>query len=74
MRYNVEKLYDYCNEKEIKLTNDYTKLDINRESYLEGKCKNEVCDKNFCKDFRQLVKTGPFCLECLKNKNSNKIK
>jgi hypothetical protein len=74
MRYNVENLYEYCNEKEIKLTNDYTKLNINRESYLEGKCKNEDCDKNFCKDFRQLVKTGPFCLECLKNKNSNKIK
>lgn len=74
MRYNVENLYEYCNSNEIFLMNDYTKLNINRESSLEGKCKNTDCDNKFCKDFRQLVKTGPFCLDCLKNKNSNKIK
>jgi hypothetical protein len=74
MRYNAETLHEYCKENEIVLVNDYTKEHINRETYLEGKCKNNDCNKNFYKDFRQLVKTGAYCLDCLKLFHINKLK
>jgi len=74
MRYTSETLLEYCNEKKIKLVEDYTNENINRESYIEGKCITANCLNKFNKCFRQLVKTGAYCEECIKIVSKNKIR
>jgi hypothetical protein len=74
MRYNNETLIQYCNENKIQLTNEYTYENINRESYIEGKCITENCCNKFNKCFRQLVKTGAYCEPCMQSISKNKIR
>lgn len=71
MFYNAVTLLEYCKNNNIQLLKNYDK--INRESYIEGKCVNN-CEKEFNKNFRQLVKTGAYCDDCMKIIASNKIK
>ena len=74
MRYNNETLNTFCEENNVILLYDYSKVDIKRENYLEGKCSKNDCTNHFRKDFRQLVKTGPYCLACLQIENSHIMK
>lgn len=74
MRYNSVTLLQYCNENKIQLTNEYKSENINRESYIEGKCITENCCNKFNKCFRQLVKTGVYCEPCMQSISKNKIK
>jgi len=74
MSYNNETLLQYCNENKVQLVNDYTSENINRESYIEGKCITENCCNKFNKCFRQLVKTGAYCDPCMQSISKNKIK
>lgn len=66
MLYNNVSLENHCIENDIELLEDYANIKINREFYVKGVCKTvtENCDKVFNKNFRQLVKTGPYCLKC----------
>jgi hypothetical protein len=73
MKFNNETLIYYCNNNDIQLLKNYDK--INRESYIEGKCINN-CENSFNKNFRQLVKTGAYCSDCMKiigNKKNKRI-
>lgn len=47
MRYTSETLIQYCSENKIELVNEYSSENINRESYIEGKCitENWIFDK-----------------------------
>jgi len=78
MLYNYESLINYINENKIQLIGEYNNLKINREQYINGLCKTENCDEKFNKSFRQLIKTGPYCLICAiengKQKYSEKYK
>jgi hypothetical protein len=78
MLYNNETLKLYCDENNIKLLENYTNVKINRDNYIKGVCKTkiETCDKIFNKNFRQLVKTGPYCLNCAieNGKQKHKLK
>jgi len=47
MKYNNECLYQYCGENNIDLLNNYSNDNITRESYIEGKCNKENCNKSF---------------------------
>ena len=67
MKFNNEMLISYCNEKNIKLLNDYSNHHIRRESYIEGICVNDACENQFNKNFRQLIKTGAYCQTCMTN-------
>lgn len=71
MLYNLESLSEYCNNNNIILLNKYDK--VNRDSYIEGKCIHD-CNNNFYKKFRQLIKTGAYCKDCMKIISSKKIK
>ena len=71
MKFNNETLIDYCNNNDIQLLKNYDK--INRESYIEGKCINN-CENTFNKNFRQLVKTGAYCADCMKIIGNKKIR
>lgn len=66
MIYNNNTLIQHCLDNHIELLEDYTNVKINREYYIKGNCKSttEICDKIFNKNFRQLVKTGPYCYNC----------
>ena len=66
MIYNNESLIKYCCDNNIELIENYTNIKINREFYVKGICKTIIdsCDKTFNKNFRQLVKTGPYCYNC----------
>ena len=72
MKYNSEALISYCNENNINLLIDYSDNNISRESYIDIKCIE--CSNNFNKKFRQLVKTGAYCQECMTKIASDKIK
>ena len=66
MFYNNETLNKYCLTNDIQLVDDYTNIKMNRDVYIKGICKTitENCETIFNKTFRQLVKTGPYCLNC----------
>lgn len=72
MKYTKESLIEYCNNNNIILTeNDEL---ISRECFIKGHCIQEGCIKLFNKNFRQLVKTGGYCEDCMKIITSKKIK
>ena len=72
MKYNNETLISYCNDNNVTLLQNYCNININRDKYIEGKCKD--CDNTFNKTFRQLVKTGAYCQNCIIKIGNNKIK
>jgi hypothetical protein len=50
MIYNYKLLQTFCNENKIELTKIYTEQDrINRDTKIEGKCKN--CEEKFSKGY-----------------------
>lgn len=57
MRFNIEKLYQYCRENNITLLKNYNNVKINRDNYIEGNCSCVNCIYTFNKTFQQLVKT-----------------
>ncbi len=66
MRYTRESLYHYCQENNILLLKNYVDVKITRDNYIEGKCTTINCEYTFNKTYRQLVKTGSYCNECMK--------
>jgi len=76
MLYNNTTLIAYCLDNHIELLDDYTNIKINRDYYIRGNCKSilETCNKIFNKNFRQLVKTGPYCLICAIENGKQKFK
>jgi hypothetical protein len=74
MKYNYEKLVEFCNENEIKLIGNYSDIKITREYYITGLCKNQNCANNFNKSFRQLIKNGNYCNKCSIKNGVEKIK
>jgi len=61
------------------LNKDYSPESVIRDTIIEGKCKtfseNETkCQEIFSKPFRQLIKIGPYCELCSKEKGIMKIK
>jgi hypothetical protein len=72
MKYNNETLIEYCNTNNIILL--MICENVNRESYIEGKCTYDGCENSFNKNFRQLVKTGAYCVDCMTNIAKNKIR
>jgi hypothetical protein len=74
MKYTNETLIDYCKKNNIILLNNYENIKINRESYIDFCCINKLCNSQFNKNFRQLVKTGAYCELCMKEISNYKIK
>jgi len=74
MKYTSETLIDYCKENNITLLKYYENIKINRESYINFSCINKLCNSQFNKNFRQLIKTGAYCEPCMKEISNYKIK
>ena len=64
--YNYDSLKHYIEENNILLNNDYSKLKVTRDTFVEGKCCFNNCDENFNKRFHHIKKYGAFCQKCTK--------
>jgi hypothetical protein len=67
-------LMDFCNKNNILLLDDYSDKFINRDSKIEGICKNDCCEYIFNKSFRELLKINGYCQDCSKENGKTKIK
>jgi hypothetical protein len=72
--YNLELLNQYCKNNLVKLNINYDNLDINRNTKINGVCKNQDCLNTFEKTFVYMVKYGAFCKICSKKNQQIKMK
>ena len=73
VKYDINMLINFCDEYNILLLDDYSDRFINRDSIIEGICKNECCKNTFQKSFRELLKINGYCQDCSKEKGKTKI-
>jgi len=71
--YDINVLDNFCNENNILLAYDYSNKLVNRDTIIEGICKNCNCENIFSKPFRQLVKINGYCENCSKENGRTKI-
>lgn len=64
IRYDYNYLQYYCNENGIELLNDYSNININISTKIEGKCINADCNNIFAKGMKSLCKYGGVCKKC----------
>lgn len=72
--YTIELLTDFCSENNIFLNNNYSNIQITRDTKISGKCLTSNCNNDFNKIFRQLISTSGYCNICTKNNKIKKIK
>ena len=72
IKYDYNRLKQYCKENNIILTKNYSKEKMNRETMIEAKCFN--CSDDVKKNFRMLEKHGCFCKICIKKISKEKRK
>jgi len=73
VKYDVNILMEFCNKNNILLIDDYSDRFINRDSLIEGICKNDCCENIFNKPFRELLKINGYCQDCSKENGKAKI-
>jgi hypothetical protein len=71
--YNHTTLKTLCEVNNIVLKEDYLTMPVSVNTIIEGKCKTEHCTNDFSKKFRYVVKTGPYCADCTKNRGKLKV-
>lgn len=71
MKYDFERLDKYCKENNVTLLEDYSCCKLTKDVYLKSKCSYENCENIVNKRFRELEKTGSYCLNCIKIKATN---
>ena len=73
---DFERLKEYCFKNSVKLLLDYSNKKIIGETVIKGKCCSIGCEDDFNKKFRELIykKGGPFCKECVKKSQLEKVK
>ena len=58
----------------LELSNNYNNQIINRNTIINGKCNNDICDKSFEKNIRQIIEiSGPYCEMCTKKHKAVKM-
>jgi hypothetical protein len=73
-KFDYNFLKNFCNENNIKLTNDYASKKVKRDTIIEENCNKPNCKNFFSKTVRELIKIGPFCEVCSKIDGKEKIK
>lgn len=72
-KYNINKLNEFCLQNELKLLNNYEK--VNRDTKIEGYCKTTNCDGTYKKSFRMLnIYKNFYCQDCLQLIKNDKMK
>jgi len=72
--YNYNNLIEYCSENKIILLKDYINTKVTRDTIIIGKCKKDNCDNNFNKIYRNFIKYGAYCPDCILINKKNKSK
>jgi hypothetical protein len=62
-KYNIETLEEFCSQNEVKLVHNY--YTVNKNSKIEGYCKNANCQYIFSKTFCYLISSkNMYCKKC----------
>jgi hypothetical protein len=64
VKYDIQRLENYCNENNLTLTADYKDVFLTQNTLIKGKCIYNNCNNNFEKKFRELLKTDGYCRDC----------
>ena len=72
IRYDFNLLTQYCEKNGIKLTNDYSKEKVVRDTIIVGKCLK--CDEPCSKTFRFFILIGCFCKIHTSQNGKEKVK
>jgi len=72
--YNWKLLKSYCEERNIILSNDYSKEKIGSVTRIIGICETYDCNTEFNCCFRNLITFGAFCKGCLYKKRTEMSK
>ena len=72
--YNYESLNKYCNKNQIKLTKDYSKEKLIRESIIEYHCSCIECKQVYSNNLRQSFKNNFKCKLCITKQQKEKTK
>jgi hypothetical protein len=65
-KYGFETLKQFCQEKNITLLEDYSVVNLNQKSRIQGKCHNSNCNNIFNTSLNNLYKRNGFCNLCSK--------
>jgi hypothetical protein len=74
MKYDYERLDDFCEEQNIFLCDDYSLEKLTAFSVITGKCKTKDCVCIFTKEFRSLIRANGYCVDCGKMNAKIKLK
>ena len=56
--YNSSFLLNYCEDSKIELLEDYSTINVNRETTIKAKCLTEFCNEDVEKSFGSIVEVG----------------
>jgi hypothetical protein len=70
-KYDFERLDKYCKENNFTLLEEYINIKLTKDTYIKSICSYENCSKYVNKKFRELEKTGSYCINCIKIKANN---
>jgi hypothetical protein len=73
-KFNNDKLVLYCNERNIKLADDYTNSYLTKKSVIKTECQTLNCHGIVEKVFREIEKRGAYCKSCTQQIKTKKIK
>lgn len=75
IRFNNNYLKQFCEENNIHLVNDYTDIQVNRETIVVAKCLTDNCEHVVEKTLRMIVEYGGcYCEECTTSNTCTKSK
>jgi len=75
IRFNQKYLLDYVKENNIKLLENYSNINVNRETIIKAKCLTENCNENVEKYFRNIIENSCcYCNNCSNNNKQDKRK
>ena len=73
-KYNFALLDQYCNENNVILFEDYSKIQLDGTVLIRGNCVYENCDNVFEKKYSNLIAAGGYCKNCIKIISVNRAK
>ena len=73
-QYDFALLDKYCKANNVTLLEEYSNFKLNRLSNIKSKCVYENCINDVNKKFRELEKTGSYCINCIKIKKIERRK
>jgi len=73
-RFNNNYLKQFCEENNIHLVNNYTDIEVNRETIVVAKCLTDNCENAVEKTLRRIIECGCYCQECTISNKCTKFK